>query len=195
MDRRLTELVFLLDRSGSMHGLESDTVGGYNSLISDQRRNGGMRLVTTVLFNGDTEIVHDREPIHNIHDMRRDGYTVSGCTAMLDAFGSTIEHVSLEQKTSDRMPDTTIFAVITDGEGNASTRYSWEKVRGLVSSKRSEGWRFLFYGANIDSREVAMEMGMDPDESVEYRCDSLGIREVYRSVSDMVTSIRCTGDC
>lgn len=195
MDRRLTELVFLLDRSGSMHGLEADTVGGYNSLISEQRRNGGRTLVTTVLFNGDTRIIHDREPIHGIRDMDRDGYTVFGCTALLDAVGSTVEHISSEQASSLEKPDITVFAVITDGEENGSTQYSLEMVRGLVSSKRSEGWRFLFYGANIDSRRVAMGMGMDPDGSMEYRCDPVGIREVYRSVSDRVTSIRCTGDC
>lgn len=151
--------------------------------------------MTTVLFNGDLKTVHDREPIHDIHDMDRNGYTVFGCTALLDAVGSTIEHISSEQRRSGEKPDITVFVVITDGEENASTHYSLERVRELVLSKRSEGWRFLFYGANIDSRRVATEMGMDPDGSMDYRCDPAGIREVYRSVSDRVTSIRCTGDC
>ena len=193
MDRTLMELVFVLDRSGSMHGLEADTVGGYNSMICGQRR-GGRALVTTVLFNGDSRIVHDRVPIHGVCEMSRDSYTVFGCTAMLDAVGSTIERISCEQRLSDTVPSSTIFVVITDGEENASIRYSWERVSELVTNKRSEGWRFLFYGANVDAGEVARRMGMDPGESMGYRCDSTGIREVYRSVSEKVTSLRCVDD-
>ena len=193
MDRTLTELVFVLDRSGSMHGLEADTIGGYNSIICGQRRLG-RALVTTVLFNGDSKIVHDRVPIHGVREMSRDSYTVFGCTAMLDAVGSTIERVSCEQRMSEERPSSTIFVVVTDGEENASIRYSWERVSELVTARRKEGWRFLFYGANVDAKEVARMMGMDPGESMEYRCDPTGIREVYRSVSEKVMFLRCVGD-
>ena len=190
MDRAFTALVFALDRSGSMHGLEADAVGGYNSMICNQRR-GGRALVTTVLFNGDSKFIHDRVPIQGVCEMTRDSFTVFGCTAMLDAVGSTIERISREQGMSEERPSSTIFVVITDGDENASIRYSWERVSGLVSRKRSEGWRFLFYGANVESEKVARMMGMDPSESMEYRCDPTGIREVYRSVSEKITSLRC----
>lgn len=193
MEGALTELVFVLDRSGSMHGLEADTVGGYNSMICGQRR-GGRALVTMVLFNGDLKIVHDRVPIQDVREMSLVNYDVFGCTAMLDAVGSTIERVSSGKGRSLERPPSTIFIVITDGEENASIRYTWERVFELVSWKRSEGWSFLFYGANVDAREVAGRMGMDPGESMQYRCDPTGIREVYRSVSEKVTSLRCIYD-
>ena len=150
----MTELVFILDRSGSMAGLEADTIGGFNAMLEKQRRQDGEALVSTVLFDGVTEVLHDRVPLDRVPLLTDKTYTVRGCTALLDAVGGAIHHIGNIHKYARRedVPEKTIFVITTDGMENASRRYSYEKVKQMIARQQKKyGWEFLFLGANIDA--------------------------------------------
>jgi len=181
MDMSLTELVFILDRSGSMGGLESDTIGGFNGMIAKQKKEGEKVNVTTVLFDDETEILHDRFPITDVSPLTEKDYYVRGCTALLDAVGKTIGKVENVQK---RLPEQSragkvIFIITTDGLENSSREYTYGKVRKMIEAKKECGWEFLFLGANIDAVEEAGKIGIRADRSVTFENDSEGISLNY----------------
>ena len=192
MKKGLTELVFILDKSGSMSGLESDTIGGFNGMIEKQKLDEGEALVTTVLFSSQSTILHDRLPLEKIPPMTRSDYCVSGCTALLDAIGDTVEHIGTIQRYARKedVPEHTVFIITTDGMENASHRYSSEKIKELISAKKSLGWDFIFLGANIDSVETAAHFGIEKDSAVNYICDPLGTKTVFKSVARAVSAVR-----
>lgn len=192
----LTEVVFILDRSGSMSGLEGDTIGGFNSFIAKQRRLPGEAIVSTVLFDNSIEILHDREPLAGIAQMTEDDYYVRGCTALIDAMGIAIKHIGDIHKKAGRahVPDHTIFVIITDGEENSSTRYTAREVRRMVRRQKEKyGWEFIFLGANIDAVETAERYGIDRDFVADYHADSAGTSLNYEVLSETVASVRAEG--
>ena len=196
MKKNLTEIVFILDRSGSMSGLERDTIGGYNSMLAKQRREKGEALISTVLFDGVSEVLHDRVPIDRISDITERDYYVRGCTALLDAVGGAIHHIGNVHKYArdEDRPKRTLFIITTDGMENASRRYSYERVRDMIEhQKRHYGWEFIFLGANIDAAEVGARMGIDSDHSVEYTNDSIGQRVNYEAMSEAISHVRACG--
>ena len=174
MKKNLTELVFILDRSGSMSGLEADTIGGYNSLLEKQKREEGEAYVSTVLFDHETEVLHDRVKLQDLKPMTDREYYVRGCTALLDALGGAIHHIARIHKCAreEDRPEKTLFVVITDGMENSSRRYSLSKVKRMVEKEKEKyGWEFLFLGANMDAVEVAGRFGISADRAVRYECD------------------------
>ena len=184
MHTELTELVFILDRSGSMGGLESDTIGGFNGMISRQKAEGKKVNVTTVLFDDEVEIIHDRFPIEIIEPLTEKEYFVRGCTALLDAVGTAIEKMDNVQK---HLPEShkagkVIFVITTDGLENSSERFSYEKIRRMISAKKECGWEFLFLGANIDAGKEAEKIGIARNRSVTYENDSEGIAINFKAV-------------
>ena len=189
----LTELVFILDRSGSMAGLAGDTVGGFNSMLAKQRREAGRALVTTVLFNTEIRAVHDRLPLNEVPDMTESDYVPGGCTALLDAVGRTVERVADIHKyiRPEDVPGKTMFVITTDGLENSSRQYSYEKVRSLIEARKREGWEFIFLGANIDAASEAARFGIAPDRAVRYKSDSAGTALNFDVISDAVSSVRC----
>mgnify|MGYP001356955020 CR=1 FL=1 len=193
MKNMITELVFILDRSGSMGGLESDTIGGFNSMIEKQKKEEGLTNVTTVLFDNNFEIVHNRVPIENTLPMTQETYYVRGCTALLDAVGETVNHVAKTQKylrPGDRA-DKVITVIITDGLENASRRYSRGEVKKMIElEKEKYGWEFIFLGANIDAAGEAGSIGIDDDRAVDYRNDSAGVKLNYDVVCETITRMR-----
>ena len=194
MTRRLTELVFVIDRSGSMSGLESDTIGGFNSTIEKQRKEGDA-VVSTVLFSNDSKILHDRVRIGDIGRMTDKEYYVTGSTALLDAVGGTIERIRSRQKEEgDGAPDVTLFVIITDGYENSSREYSYKTVKEMIERQKEKGWDFLFLGANIDVAAEADRFGIGEMNAIEYSCDSEGIRYAYESISDKLTYAREKGE-
>ncbi len=192
MNKNLTELVFILDRSGSMSGLEDDTIGGFNSFIEKQKGVDGECLVSTVLFNQTSKVVYDRVSLQDIRKMTRDDYLPSGCTALIDAMGDAIHHIRNVHKyiREEDVPEKTIFVIITDGMENASKRYSSDDVKKMVSKQKEEGWEFLFLAANIDAVETAKQYGIDEDRSVRFNSDSKGHRKNYKVLSDVVECCR-----
>lgn len=189
----MTELVFILDRSGSMSGLEGDTIGGFNALIQKQRKEPGEALVSTVLFDTERTILHDRLPLDKVPLMTERDYTVGGCTALLDAVGSAIHHIGNVHKYARRedVPDRTLFIITTDGMENASRRYHYERVRRMIEHQKEKyGWEFLFLGANIDAAAEAVRMGIGADHAVTYCCDEAGTALNYEVLSDAVNSVR-----
>lgn len=189
----MTELVFILDRSGSMAGLEADTIGGFNAMLEKQRRQDGKALVSTVLFDGVTEVLHDRVPLDRVPLLTDKTYTVRGCTALLDAVGGAIHHIGNIHKYARRedVPEKTIFVITTDGMENASRRYSYEKVKQMIARQQKKyGWEFLFLGANIDAAREAGRMGIAPTHAVTYTNDSAGVRANYESVTYAVSAMR-----
>ena len=193
MKKGLTELVFILDRSGSMHGLENDTIGGFNSMIEKQKAEDGSAYVSTVLFNSVSTVVHDREDIRSIKPMTRRQYTVGGCTALLDAIGKAIHHIGNVHKYAreEDRPEHTIFIITTDGMENASHCFTAEQIRQKIErQKRKYGWEFIFLGANIDAIETARHIGISPDRAANYRSDSEGTRLNYDVVSAAVAHYR-----
>ena len=194
MKKNLTEIVFILDRSGSMSGLEADTVGGFNAMIAKQKREPGEALISTVLFDDESVVIHDRVPVQNIAPMTERDYYVRGCTALLDAVGSTIRRVNHAQNASPwGRPDKTIFVITTDGMENASRRYSVQRVKEMIQRQKEKyGWEFLFLGANIDAVETAGHLGIAPDRAVNYHCDSVGTRLNYEVVGQAVAAVRCS---
>lgn len=193
MKNGITELVFILDRSGSMSGLESDTIGGFNSLIEKQRREQGTCYVSTVLFDNTTDVIHDRVKLEDIRPMTREDYTVRGCTALMDAIGGAIHHIGNIHKYArpEDVPEHTIFVITTDGMENASRRYDSSTVKEMITrQKQRYGWEFLFLGANIDAVETARRFGIGADRAVNYRADRRGTRVIYDTVSDAVCQVR-----
>ncbi len=193
MQKNLTELVFILDRSGSMAGLEGDTIGGFNSLIAKQKKEDGQCLVSTVLFDNESQVLHDRVPLDRIRPMTDKDYTVRGCTALLDAIGGAIRHIGIVHKyaRAEDVPEHTLFVITTDGMENASHLYTADRVRQLIQQKKQEqGWEFLFLGANIDAVETAGRFGIGADRAVNYRADPAGTQLNYQVLSDAVCDVR-----
>ena len=193
MRKNLTEIVFILDRSGSMSGLEADTIGGFNSMIEKQKKAEGEALISTVLFDNTSEVIHDRVSVQNIKPMTDEEYTVRGCTALLDAIGGAIHHIGNVHKYARKedVPENTIFIITTDGYENASYRYSSDKVKRMIEHEKEKyGWEFLFIGANIDAVETAKRYGIDQDRAVNYHADAQGTDIVYATVSQAVCNVR-----
>ncbi|MBE6010635.1 MAG: VWA domain-containing protein [Lachnospiraceae bacterium] len=195
MKKNLTELVMILDRSGSMAGLEGDTIGGYNAMLARQREMDGEVIVSTVLFDDRIDVIHDRLPMDRVPQMTEKEYYVRGCTALLDAVGGAIHHIANVHKYAreEDRPEKTIFVITTDGMENASKRYSYEKVRRMVEKEKEKyGWEFLFLGANMDAIAVAGRFGIGEDRAVTYEADCEGTELNYRVVSETVGKMRST---
>lgn len=192
MKKGLTEIVFILDRSGSMAGLEGDTIGGYNSMLDKQKKEEGEAIVSTVLFDDRSEVLHDRVSLEKMEHITEREYYVRGCTALLDAVGGAVRHIATVHKYAreEDRPEKTLFIITTDGMENSSTRYSYEKVRELVERQKKNGWEFLFLGANIDAIQVAGRFGIQEDHAVEFRCDSRGTKLNYDVLSRAVSEVR-----
>lgn len=193
MKRNLTELVFILDRSGSMSGLELDTIGGYNSLLKKQQNEEGEAIVSTVLFNHGQSVLHDRVNIKDIQPMTTSDYIVSGCTALLDALGGAIHHIGNVHKYAreEDRPSKTLFIITTDGMENASHKYTYEKVKKMVERQQAKyGWEFLFLGANMDAISTASRFGIKETNAVNFECDSEGTELNYRVLSDTLSRVR-----
>lgn len=190
----MVELVFILDRSGSMSGLEQDTIGGFNAMIEKQKKEEGEVLVSTVLFDNDAEVIHDRVTLHEIPNMTEDDYYVRGCTALLDAVGGAIRHIGNIHKYARKedVPEKTMFVITTDGMENASCRYSYEKVKKMIERQKNRyGWEFIFLGANIDAAAEAKRFGIDASRAADYHCDEEGTALNYEVICDAITCVRC----
>ena len=189
----VTELVFILDRSGSMAGLESDTIGGFNAMLEKQKKEPGTAYVSTVLFNNFGCVLHDRLEVQKVPPMTDADYQVGGCTALVDAIGDAIHHIGNIHKYAHRedMPEKTMFIITTDGYENASRRYNYETVRRMIERQKEKyGWEFLFLGANIDAAKEAARFGIDADRAVNYKCDEAGTALNYEVISEAVCSVR-----
>lgn len=193
MKKGLTEIVFILDRSGSMSGLEADTLGGFNSLIAKQKKEEGQAIVSTVLFDDRSEVLHDRVPLVSIKTMTDRDYFVRGCTALLDAIGGAIHHIGNVHKYAreEDRPEKTLFIITTDGMENTSRHYTYPKVKAMVERQKSRyGWEFLFLGANIDALEVAGHFGINKDFAANYHCDEEGTALNYEVLSEAICRVR-----
>ena len=193
MRKGLTEVVFILDRSGSMSGLEADTIGGFNAMIEKQRKEEGEAYISTVLFDDRTEVLYDRVPVSRIEPMNDSQYYVRGCTALLDAIGGAIHHIANVHKYAreEDVPEKTLFIITTDGMENASRMYSYDEVRRMVEKETDRyGWEFLFLGANMDAIKVAGRFGIRADRAVNYECDREGTRLNYEVLSETVSAVR-----
>ena len=193
MKKGLTELVFILDRSGSMAGLEADTIGGFNAMLKKQREAPGEAVVTTVLFDHNYEMLHDRINIRGIGPITEKEYYVGGSTALLDAIGTSIRKIANAQKhtSEDLRAEKVLFVITTDGMENASREYTYEKVKELVELEQTKcGWEFVFLGANIDAISTAARMGIGADRAANYHADSVGTLVNYDAVSELVSSVR-----
>ena len=190
-----TELVFILDRSGSMSGLESDTIGGFNGMIAQHKGDGGDVLVSTVLFDHENEVIHDRVRIAEVPTLTDKEYYTRGCTALLDAMGDGIRHIKNVHKYArpEDRPARTMFIITTDGMENSSTRYTADQVRAMVKQQEEAGWEFVFLGANIDAVQVAGGLGIRAENAVEFACDAAGVRENFASLSHMTCAFAATG--
>ena len=189
----MTELVFILDRSGSMSGLEKDTIGGFNSMLDKQRNEVGEAVVSTVLFDNENEVIHDRVSIENVPKLTEKEYYVRGCTALLDAVGGAINHIGNVHKYARKedVPERTLFIITTDGMENASRRYTYGKVRKMIERQKEKyGWEFLFLGANIDAAAEAGKFGIDEDMSANYNCDSVGTALNFEVIGEAISSVR-----
>ena len=194
MEKNLTELVFILDRSGSMAGLESDTIGGFNAMIAKQKRQPGRAFVSTILFDDESLVLHDRVELQQIPPMTEKDYEVRGCTALLDAVGNAIRHISNIHKyaRAEDRPEKTLFVITTDGMENASRKFTYQRLKALIRRQREEfGWEFLFLGANIDAAAEAARFGIDRDHAADYHADSTGTGVVYDTLGDAVCQVRC----
>ena len=193
MKKNLTELVFILDRSGSMAGLEGDTIGGFNAMIEKQRGEPGEAVISTVLFDNETEVIHDRVSLDRVPALTEKEYYVRGCTALLDAVGGAIHHIGNVHKYAreEDRPEKTLFVITTDGLENASRRYTYDKVKAMITRQRERyGWEFLFLGANIDAAREAARFGIRADCAADYHADSMGTEAVYESVCEAVCQVR-----
>lgn len=199
MKKNLTELVFILDESGSMAGLTADTIGGFNSLIDKQKNEEGEAFVTTVFFSNESKTVHDRLPVGKVPKLTNKEYVPSGCTALLDAVGDTIRHIADIHKYAreEDRPEKTLFVITTDGMENASRRFTQREIKKMITKEQEEyGWEFLFLGANIDAAETADSMGIRAENAVEYHSDCEGTNVLYEAVGCAVSSMRsakCVG--
>ena len=189
----VVELVFIIDKSGSMAGLETDTVGGFNSMIKKQREEEGDAYVSTVFFNHESTVIHDRVPIGTVAPLTEREYRVGGTTALLDAIGDAIHHIGNVHKYARRedVPKKTIFLITTDGMENASHKYGSDRVKEMIKQREEEyGWEFVFVAANIDAVETAEKIGISPSHAANYRHDSRGTELLYCAMSDAITSLR-----
>lgn len=192
MSKGYTEVIYILDRSGSMGGLESDTIGGFNSMMEQQKKTGEKAVVSTVLFDDVCEVIHDRVPIEKVEKMTDKQYYVRGCTALLDAVGGAIHHIGNVHKYAreEDRPEKTIVVITTDGMENASCKYSRDKIEKMVKRQQKKyGWEFIFIGANIDAYAEAQKYGIRRDRAVNYVCDDIGTANVYAGVSKAVCSV------
>ena len=193
MKNNTTELVFILDRSGSMSGLETDTIGGFNAMIEKQKKVDGKCFVSTVLFDNESEVIHDRAELEKIEPMTDKDYTVRGCTALYDAIGGAIRHIGNIHKYArpEDVPENTMFVITTDGMENASNHYNNRQIKDMIEiQKKKYGWEFIFVAANIDAAETARSFGIDENRAVNYHADSKGTACLYDNVSDVVCSVR-----
>jgi uncharacterized protein YegL len=193
MKKNTTELVFILDRSGSMAGLEEDTIGGFNAMIEKQKKLDGECYVSTVLFDNVSEVIDDMVKLENIRPMTEDDYYVRGCTALLDAVGSAIKHIGNVHKYArpEDVPENTMFVITTDGMENASRNFSSDEVKKMIERQKEKyGWEFIFVAANIDAVETAKSFGISEDRAVNYHADKQGTACVYNAVSDAVKNVR-----
>jgi len=195
MKKNLTEIVFILDRSGSMAGLEDDTIGGFNAMIEKQKKEQGEAFVSTVLFDNISEVIHDRVDIQKVESMTRKDYYVRGCTALLDAVGKAIHHIGNVHKYAreEDRPEKTIFVITTDGMENASRQYSYKDLKRMIERQKEKyGWEFLFLGANIDAAKEAARFGISEDHAANYHADRQGTAVIYEAVSKAVCSVRAS---
>ena len=193
MKKNLTEIIFILDRSGSMQGLEKDTIGGFNSLIEKQKKIEGDALISTVLFANESKVIHDRVDVKDVKPMTENNYITGGCTSLLDAIGNAIHHISNIHKYARKedVPEHTLFVITTDGMENASRTYTYPKVKKLIENqKEKHGWEFMFLGANIDAVNVASYMGIDENRAVNFNCDSEGTDLNYEVLNDAIGVLR-----
>ncbi len=193
MNNNLTELVFVLDKSGSMSGLEKDTIGGFNSMLEKQRKEDGDVVISTVLFSDRMQVLHDREGIDAIKKLTDKDYQVGGCTAILDALGRSIKHINKVQKAlpEDERPAKTMFVITTDGQENSSHEFSYEKIRKMVEKKQEKKkWEFLFLGANMDAISAAADIGIKADRATNFVCDAKGTAVNYAALSRAVSKVR-----
>lgn len=193
MKKGLTELIFILDRSGSMSGLESDTIGGYNAMLKKQKKEPGEALITTVLFDDKYELLHDRINIQGIEPITDKEYFVRGCTALLDAVGKTINKIGNAQKhtAEAERAEHVMFVITTDGMENASREFSYEKIRQMIERQKNKyGWEFIFLGANIDAIAAAENLGISKDRAANYNADSEGTIINYKVISETISSMR-----
>lgn len=193
MKNNITEMVFILDKSGSMSGLESDTIGGFNSMIKKQKEKDGKAFVSTILFSDSSTVVHDRIDISEVKPMTDEDYCVGGCTALVDAIGGAIRHIETIHKYARKedVPENTIFIITTDGMENASHKYSSEEVKKMIErEKEKNGWEFLFVAANIDAVETASHFGIGSDRAVNYHADGCGTGVVYEALECAVSQVR-----
>ena len=192
MKKNLTEIVFILDRSGSMGGLEEDTIGGFNAMIEKQKKEPGEAVISTVIFDNVSEVIHDRVDVQQIPLMTREDYWVRGCTALLDAVGDAIHHIGNVHKYAreEDRPEKTIFVITTDGMENASRR-NYHRVRKMIQRQKEEyGWEFLFLGANIDAAKEAARFGISEDRAADYHADSKGTSVIYETVGEAIRHVR-----
>lgn len=197
MNAELTELIFILDRSGSMNGLESDTIGGFNGMISRQKAAGEKVNVTTVLFDDEVEIIHDRFSIDIVEPLTEREYFVRGSTALLDAVGQSIKKIEIIQK---HLPDTykagkVIFVITTDGLENSSIEYGYNDIKRMIKAKKECGWEFIFLGANIDAGKEAEKMGIARERAVTYENDCKGVEINYEAVGRAVMKATKSRNC
>ena len=193
MRKGLTEIVFILDRSGSMSGLEADTIGGFNSLIAKQKREEGEAIVSTVLFDDECQVLHDRVDLSKIEALTDRDYYVRGCTALLDAVGGAIHHIGNVHKYAreEDKPEKTLFIITTDGQENSSRRYDYKRVKHMVERQKEKfGWEFLFLGANIDAAAEAEKFGIRKERAVDYHADHVGTAVNYKALSKAVSCVR-----
>ena len=189
----MTELVFILDRSGSMAGLEDDTIGGFNAMLEKQRAEPGKALISTVLFDGVSEVIHDRIGLDKVQNLTRKEYYVRGCTALLDAVGGAIKHIGNIHKyaRAEDRPEKTLFVITTDGMENASRKYSYDRVKMMIQRQKEKyGWEFIFLGANIDAVKEAARFGIGADRAANYHADRKGTGVIYETVSDAICHVR-----
>ena len=193
MKKNLTELVFILDRSGSMADLVQDTIGGFNAMVKKQQSEPGEALVSTVLFDNDSQVIHDRVPLTQVPELTEKTYYVRGCTALLDAVGDAIHHIGNVHKYAreEDRPEKTLFVITTDGMENASRKYSYDRVKTMIRRQQEAyGWEFIFLGANIDAAKEAARFGISEDRAANYHADSTGTAVIYEAMSDVVRSVR-----
>ena len=193
MKNLTTELVFILDKSGSMSGLESDTIGGYNAMLKKQQEEPGEAIVTTILFDDNYEILHDRTNIKGIKPITDKEYYVGGLTALLDAIGKTINKIVNATRHTEKeyQPDKVMFVITTDGMENASREFGYEKIKAMIEKQKKEyGWEFIFLGANIDAVAAARDIGIDEDRAANYHADEEGTTLNYRIVSETISNLR-----
>ena len=193
MRKNLTEIVFILDRSGSMSGLEKDTIGGFNAMIEKQRKEPGEAYISTLLFDNETQVIHDRVSLDKVPPLTEKDYFVRGCTALLDAVGGAIHHIGNVHKYAreEDRPEKTLFVITTDGMENASRTYTYDKVKAMITRQKEKyGWEFLFLGANIDAAKEAGRFGIAPERATNYHADTKGTNVIYETLSSAIGSYR-----